>query len=703
MDKFIRILLLVLIHTNVFSEKKVLVHKNNAINISGSFIQTLEDSENKFTINDIIHAEFSQNNKDVPNFGISNSAFWLKFEIHNLSNQNNLLLYLAYPNLNEVEFYSISVDNKLAITKMGKYMPFFQRKYHHPGYLFDLNIPYNKTLRCYLKIKSGGQIMAPISLGAPEEILGSLKAENLIIGIYIGIMLVMFFYNLFIYFVVRDKVYLYYVGYILIVGLVQLCLLGYTFQYIWPNSTWLAIHSVYLLSALVGIGAIEFVKVFLQTKTYDKRLHSGFLFFNLVYVLYMVLDLFNFSAELYAIIQLCALFLSVYLIIIAYRISKKGYRPARFFLLAWSVFLIGVFVYALKDVGILPYNNYTVYIMPVGSAFETILLSFALADRINILKKEKEDSIAIALQLSQENERIIKEQNTNLEIKVKERTAELEASNKSLKEAEAILINTEKMASLGQLTAGISHEINNPINFVVSNIKPLKRDIEEILIILSKYDEIKEPQQLKEKLNEIKTLKEKFDSDYLVNEINQLLKGIDEGAQRTAEIVKGLKYFSRADEGEKKITNINEGIEATLTLLNNSIVNGNIKVVKNFGNIPEIECFPGKLNQVFMNLLTNAIHAIALSGRKKNEGELYIMTTQIEKNILITISDNGIGIPANIISKIFEPFFTTKDIGEGTGLGLSIVYGIIKSHQGKIEVTSELNKKTTFTITLPIV
>ncbi|MBK7666730.1 MAG: HAMP domain-containing histidine kinase [Sphingobacteriaceae bacterium] len=258
------------------------------------------------------------------------------------------------------------------------------------------------------------------------------------------------------------------------------------------------------------------------------------------------------------------------------------------------------------------------------------------------------------------------------------------------------------MASLGQLTAGISHEINNPINFVVSNIKPLKRDVQEILMILDKYNEITSASDLSEKLDEIDALKKKLDSDYLRDEINLLLKGIEEGANRTSEIVKGLKNFARSDEGDLKKINIHEGIDATLTLLNNTTTNGSISVIKKYGELPNIECYPGKINQVLMNLLSNAIDALKSVKTSNHKGVISIETQLLNNSAIIRISDNGIGIPPAIISKIFDPFYTTKEVGEGTGLGLSIVYGIIKSHNGKIEVQSEENKNTTFTITLPV-
>lgn len=670
--------------------------------INGSYIGVLEDKSNAFSVDEVkSSAQFNAIHQDVPNFGVSKSSFWIHFNIKNESNTSDLLLNLAYPNLDEVEIHIFYPDTHI-IGKMGKYKPFGERKYNYPGYIFDLPLAKNGSANIFIKITSGGQIMAPLFVGSRTALLDNVRSETLFVGIYSGIMLVMFFYNIFIYFTVRDKIYLYYVLYILIVGLVQLCLLGYTSKFFWPDSLWLAKHSVYLLSPLSGMVIIEFIKVFLRTKEYTPKLHKGLYVLSAIYWIYIILDLLNLADELYNVIQLCAMILSMYVLVVSFRIMRKGYRPAKFLFYAWAIFLVGVFVYALKDVGVLPYNNYTIYMMPIGSAIETALLSFALADRINILKLEKEESQAKALELLTENERMIKEQNFELEKKVKARTAELEASNKSLKEAEANLINAEKMASLGQLTAGISHEINNPINFVVSNIKPLKRDIEEILLMLSKYSAIKDGPEFAEKQNELNALRKKLDVDYLTEEINLLLKGIDEGANRTAEIVKGLKTFARADETDLKKINIHEGIDATLSLLNSVIHSEKIEVIKNYRTLPLIDCYPGKLSQVFMNLITNAIQAISEDPDQNKLRTITIDTEAIENFIRIRISDTGTGMPESILNKIFEPFFTTKDVGEGTGLGLSIVYGIIKNHEGTIKVESKEHQGSTFIITLPI-
>jgi two-component system NtrC family sensor kinase len=282
---------------------------------------------------------------------------------------------------------------------------------------------------------------------------------------------------------------------------------------------------------------------------------------------------------------------------------------------------------------------------------------------------------------------------------VKERTAELETALDDLKRTEVELVNREKMSSLGLLTAGIAHEINNPINFVSASVSPLKRDINDIVSILHKYDKKMNGNLTPEKIKEIEEYKEELDTPYLIEEIQQLLNGIEEGAVRTANIVRGLQKFSRSDEHFIKSSDLIDGIENTLTLLNPQLKD-TITVVKNFEPIPYLDCSPGKLNQVFLNILSNAIHAVNNNGKKE---KIITVGTRVEdNNIVLTFKDNGMGMTPEVKDKIFDPFFTTKDVGAGTGLGLSISYGIVENHKGDITVKSAPGEGAEFIIKLPI-
>jgi signal transduction histidine kinase len=271
-----------------------------------------------------------------------------------------------------------------------------------------------------------------------------------------------------------------------------------------------------------------------------------------------------------------------------------------------------------------------------------------------------------------------------------------------LKQAQTQLVESEKMASLGQLTVGIAHEINNPINFVTSNIQPLNRDIEMILDALTVIENVGiSDASPADKQKQIKEYKEELDFDYLTLEIKHLIKGINEGASRTAEIVKGLRIFSRLDEDDLKKADLNEGLDSTLAIINN-LLNNKIKILKQYGELPLVECYPGKLNQVFLNIISNAVYAVQKKFGENKGGAITIITSNDDKNTFIKIKDNGTGMDAQTQKKVFDPFFTTKDVGEGTGLGMSIAYNTIKKHNGQIIVNSNLDEGTEFILQIPI-
>lgn len=296
----------------------------------------------------------------------------------------------------------------------------------------------------------------------------------------------------------------------------------------------------------------------------------------------------------------------------------------------------------------------------------------------------------------------------NLEEKVIQRTQEVvqqkeivESAYSELRATQSQLVHSEKMASLGQLTAGIAHEINNPINFISIGIAGLKKNFASFLQVVEKYESIDCNEDMEKVLGEISQLKEEIRYDEVKEFILGLMDDIRLGADRTSEIIVGLRSFSRLNEAEQKYANVHEGLDATLVLLRSKTKN-NIEIIKDYDeHLPSINCNPGQLNQVFMNIITNAIEAIEMN---ENGGKQEIKITTVNKDdscIEVRIKDSGMGVTDEARENIFEPFFTTKDVGKGTGLGLSISFGIIEKHKGKIEMESAKGEGAEFVITLP--
>lgn len=288
----------------------------------------------------------------------------------------------------------------------------------------------------------------------------------------------------------------------------------------------------------------------------------------------------------------------------------------------------------------------------------------------------------------------------NTEDRVKEllrANEELTQLNAQLSETQDKLMQSERMASIGQLAAGVAHEINNPIGFIFSNFGTLERYLSDLFKMLSAYEAAESALAGTPVGAELKALREKIELDYLKEDIPSLMAESKDGITRVRNIVQNLKDFSRVDASQKWVqADVHHGLDSTLNIVNNEI-KYKAEVVKLYGEIPDIECLPSELNQVFMNLLVNAAHAI-----RAERGIITIRTGTQDGQVWIEIQDNGEGIPKENLGRIFDPFFTTKPVGKGTGLGLSLSYGIVKKHCGVIDVFSEAGVGTRFRVTLPI-
>lgn len=284
---------------------------------------------------------------------------------------------------------------------------------------------------------------------------------------------------------------------------------------------------------------------------------------------------------------------------------------------------------------------------------------------------------------------------SKLDQKVKERTKELEIANQELKTAQVMMVHSEKMRSLGQLVAGITHEINNPINFVYGNIIHLKKYVQALFEIIDLYEAL-EVNLNEEQLKELKEVKKKIDIEFIKQDLPMLIDSCYTGTERTKNIIMDLKNFSRFDEMVVNDIDLKKEIETTLNILHNKI-KGKIEIIKEYDEqIPLIQGYGGQLNQVFMNILDNSCYAI------KESGKIYIRIQKTQKDVIMEFEDTGCGISKAQLEHIFEPFYTTKPVGEGTGLGMSISYQVIKNHNGLITLNSEEGKGTIIRIQLPI-
>lgn len=295
-------------------------------------------------------------------------------------------------------------------------------------------------------------------------------------------------------------------------------------------------------------------------------------------------------------------------------------------------------------------------------------------------------------QLAQANTQLAADvaQRRNAEAQLRQRNGDLESLNAQLTQAHEQLVQSEKLASIGQLAAGVAHEINNPIGYVHSNIGTLQTYLTDLFALLGVYEQ--RPTD-----PDIEAMRRKVDIEFLREDIPCLIRESQEGIGRVKKIVQDLKDFSRVESTQEwQLANLHQGIDSTLNIVNNEI-KYRADVVKEYGVLPLVECLPSQLNQVFMNLMVNAAHAMG-----DKHGTITIRTGVSGDQVWLEFADTGSGIAKENLSRIFDPFFTTKPVGKGTGLGLSLTYGILQKHHGHIEVQSELGKGTVFRILLPI-
>jgi two-component system, NtrC family, sensor kinase len=271
---------------------------------------------------------------------------------------------------------------------------------------------------------------------------------------------------------------------------------------------------------------------------------------------------------------------------------------------------------------------------------------------------------------------------------------ELLRSKNELQRLQAQIVQSEKMASLGQLAAGVAHELNNPAGFIYGNIEILDECTRGIEQLLTFYDGVPLTDELSARVRQIK---DSINYENTIFDLRSIITDCREGAERIRDVVQNLRTFSRLDEAEFKKVDIHEGLESTLRLLSRDYSEVNVDLTRDYGELPLVDCYAGQLNQVWLNLLVNAAHAVKGGG-----GEVRIRTRREGDMAVVAISDTGYGIEPENLKRIFDPFFTTKPVGEGTGLGLSVTYSIIERHCGNISVESKPGEGTTFTVSIPV-
>jgi two-component system NtrC family sensor kinase len=633
---------------------------------SGAFL-FLKDNGRTFSSADFKDQGFLESFKPAGkqhfNFGLTSAAIWYRFVLVNETGER-WLLKAENPTVQEVTLYIPRASGSCDSMHVSFLEKIEDRPWRNNNYFCTLSFPDSSRQEFFLRITSDHSMTIPPQIGTVDSFFVANHYSDIWAGIYLGLILIMAIYNLFIFISVGDRSYLWYVLYILCIGILVSTHNSYPFDLFWSRWPWLNSY-IDLLTSGAGVFAVLFTMHFLQTRIKYPRIHRGLQVLIFLYAAAALLVIAKYTLAASVAEALVGFAGSIFVFGAVIYIYRSGYQPARYYLLAWGSLMLSVLVFVLFDIGVFDLKGTQIDPLLIGSAAEALLLSFALADKYNSYKKEKEEMVS--------------QQNILLEQKVQERT-------KALQETQQQLVQQEKLASLGQMTKSIGHEIRNPLNFV-ANFSELSMNI---ISDLEKEVRGEKPVEM------LKNLKGNFEK-------------VIHHSKRAGNIVKSMLDHHVTSMDEKSLTDINRMCEEYLLLAYQAVRSQHrgfrCATEKNLQPLPEIYASSQELGRALHNVFRNAFEAVLEKNKKALPGyqpAVTVSTSQEGKNIFVSVRDNGIGIPAAMLEKVFLPFFTTHESGEGSGLGLSVTYEIIKAHGGDLKVLSEENIFTEFIITLPL-
>ncbi|MEM7017522.1 MAG: 7TM diverse intracellular signaling domain-containing protein [Pseudomonadota bacterium] len=621
--------------------------------VVGPYLEILEDPVSQYTLDDILapplSAKFSSPQSDPPSFGITNSTWWVRFKLRNPSvEQQQWILDLKASLQDRLTLFVVDSSGILRRqVDTGDHLPFSHRDIPHHTFAFNLALEPGQTDTLYLKVRSGTNIVLPLTLWQPNEFTATSSREKLLWGIYFGIMGVMALYNLFVFFVVRERAYISYILYISAFGLLQFIVNGFAYRYLWPNSVIFNEYILLFLSPITIICATIFIRDFLNTPIQMKRFNQ---FLNIVIgaaLLLLFSSLFIKRETFELAFQL--LYASVIFPVIGAAVWGwlSGIRTAGYFLLAWLVLLAGIMMNALQVMSILPSEGLLRYTMQIGSAMETVLLSFALADKF----KEAFDAQRASHQ--------------KLEIMVGERTAEL---NQAKLEAEAASL------SKSQFLASMSHELRTPLNAIIGYSELLAEEAED-----------NKQRNMIEDIDKVS-----MSAHHLLHLINEVLDISKLEAGK-------VELFPESFQVGDLIHEVSISAQPLASKNANTFI-----CTYNSEQLGEAFTDMTRCRQILFNLLSNAAKFT-----ENGEIQLHVnrYNTDEEAWLEFRVSDSGIGIEAEKLSHVFDSFTqadasTTRRYG-GTGLGLAITRQFVSLMGGTIDVTSTVGEGSTFTVKLP--
>lgn len=712
---YIFFIALLLIYSSLLSKSDQKLE--NTIIISENFDESLikigrnllffEDKDKSHTINTLPTDKFFALDVDAPGFGFTKSAYWVNFNIKNKTSEDVIrYIEIDYPVIDFIEMYS-SLDNfnSFEVKKAGDMYPFDIRDIKYRNFIFTLKIPANSEKSIFLKFDSTSSINIVINLWTAKDLFEKIDKDQLLRGLFLGAMLIMIIFNFFLYIIVRDKNYLYFIAFSIPYILFQTTLSGLSFQYLWPTNVWFANNSLPFFIFILLFTMPMFTRSFLNIKSKRPVLDNV-----LCFIQYILLGLAFVSFILpYSITITAGTILTMInapvIIIASILCLSKNDKPAIYFIISWTFFLIAKFIYSLKTFGILDNHFLIEWILPIGTIIQLVLVSLALGNKINNLKKEKEHLLKLSIDESNKVLKLnktLEQYNENLESLIKERTNELTKKNDALQKQKIAIAETNK--KLTESYEKIEQQKNElqlkADDLVIAKQKAEDASFAKSLFLANMSHEIRTP------LNGIIGYTEIMLETDSLEICKKQAKTILLQSEHLLGIINDILDQAKIDAGKIELEtipfNLKDLVETVVSISNIKILEKGIFLKIEYENNfnPYIIGDPLRLRQTLLNLLSNAIKFTEKGGVTLNIKKMSYSADNKEESLRFSIIDTGIGIPKDKISHIFENFSqvdagTTRKYG-GTGLGMSISKKFIELMGGSIFVESEVGVGTTF-------
>lgn len=629
----------------------------------------------------------------------SRFGYWFAFDLTNQTDRE-LFLRFVYSGTEVIDVYETDGIRVLASHRIGSLEPARGDAFRKSNPYCPLQVSRGQTHRVYVYQQGIYTAYVPLFCLTSSSLLRSQHRADLFYGLYYGFILLIVIYNLILFLRVRERDHLFYGLWVLMMGVQVMLFRGHLNEFFYAENPQIERYGA-ALAGLVGLCHILFTRSFLRLRELSPRLYR---FSTVIFGLFLLAFLWDVYAisrgSLLDLVPFVTIAEGLFSVTAAVLVYRRGFRPALYYILGNVLFFACLFLYLAYAAGRLPFGFFSYNALLIGSGSEILLFTLALAYKITLMKRNRESAEHEQVRLLAENERLIREQKATLEEQVAQRTAELNQTLQNLRETQAQLIHSEKMASLGELVAGIAHEIQNPLNFV-NNFADVSAEL---------VGELKEERQKREKRDE-------GVEQEILNDLQENLRKITHHGQRADGIVKGMLQHSRGSSGEKHPTHLNALADEFLRLAYHGLrakdKTFNAKLVTDLdADLGPINAVAPDLGRVLLNLFNNAFYAV--HQRQKTAPPGYQPTVEVctrkilpsgaggPGHVVVKVKDNGTGMPEAVKAKIFQPFFTTKPTGEGTGLGLSLSYDIVtKGHGGEMTVESVEGEGTEFTVRLP--